>query len=210
MDCLNRQLALRLANMKDRHRRSVTGMKNEEKAGMPEKLIEALHLVPLETEGGLVAQTYVSTFRIGEACAGTTIYYLLRGNSFSHLHRLTGDEIYHFYLGDPVELTELLPDGTRKKTILGQDILHGQEVQHLVPAGNWQGSCLCGMRGAAAAPGGETPTEENRPEKWALLGTTMWPGYTDACYTHGNREELLRAYPDAAEVIRRLTGGVSY
>ena len=152
-----------------------------------DKIIEKLHLVPLPQEGGLVCQTYISSRKIGEECAGTAIYYLLDGQSFSHLHLLTGDELYHFYLGDPVELVELMPDGTFAVTVLGQDILAGQEVQHLVPAGNWQGSHL--------KEGG----------KWALLGTTMWPGYTDECYTHGNREALLAGYPGAAEQIIRLT-----
>jgi len=158
----------------------------------PEAIIEKLHLAPLTEEGGLVYQTYVSSFKIDGECAGTSIFYLLRGDSFSHLHKLTGDEQYHFYLGAPVELTELLPDGSWKTTVLGQDILAGEEVQHLVPAGNWQGSRL--------KEGG----------KWALLGTTMWPGYTDACYTHGNAAELLKQYPDAEEKICQLTGNVSY
>ena len=177
-----------------------------------EQIIEHLQLVPLTQEGGLVCQTYVSRFRIGEACAGTQIYYLLRGDAFSHLHRLTGDEIYHFYLGDPVELTELMPDGTSRITVLGQDILHGQEVQHLVPAGNWQGSCLLGARTLSGEAGADPAagTADRTRRGWALLGTSMWPGYTDECYTHGDREALLEAYPAAAEQILRLTGGVSY
>ena len=166
--------------------------KSEKRLSGPEQIIKSLRLVPLSREGGLVGETYRSEFSIDGKCAGTAIYYLLRGESFSHLHRLTGDEMYHFYLGDPVELTELLPDGTYKTTLLGPDIAGGQAVQHLVPAGNWQGSCL--------AKGG----------KWALLGTTMWPGYTDECYTHGNAEELLEAYPDAEKIIRKLTGEVRF
>ena len=157
-----------------------------------EEIIEKLHLVPLTQEGGMVSQTYVSTFKIGGECAGTAIFYLLRDKAFSHLHRLTGDELYHFYLGDPVELTELLPDGTHRKTVLGNDLASGHALQHLVPAGNWQGSHLAG--------GG----------KWALLGTTMWPGYTDECYEHGNRGKLLEEYPDAAEEILALTGKAVY
>lgn len=156
-----------------------------------EDVIAHLGLIPLSEEGGLHRQTYVSEVRTesGEA-AGTAIFYLLRGNAFSHLHRLTGDELYHFYLGDPVELVELLPDGRMKKTVLGSDLMAGQEIQHLVPAGNWQGSHL--------AEGGE----------WALLGTTMCPGYTDACYEHGRAEELLAAYPGAGQEILSLTGAV--
>ena len=158
-----------------------------------EQVIELLGLVPLEGEGGLVLETYRSAAKTdsGEA-AGTAILYMLRGDSFSHFHRLTGDEVYHFYLGDPVQLMELMPDGSVRKTILGRDIQNGERVQHLVPAGSWQGSSLL--------EGG----------RWALLGTTMCPGYTQEGYEHGNAEELLQKYPSAAEEIRRLTGKVKY
>ena len=157
-----------------------------------QKLIELLGLSPLPGEGGMSLQTYISNKKIGEEPGGTAIYYLLTGEAFSHLHRLTGDEVYHFYLGDPVELLELLPDGTSRTTILGQDVLGGQKVQHLVPAGHWQGSRL--------AEGGS----------FALMGTTMCPGYTDACYEHGNAEELKRQYPQAKGSIEGLTGEAKY
>ncbi len=157
-----------------------------------EAIIQALGLEPLPVEGGLTAQTYLSRFSIDGQPAGTAIYYLLRGNAFSHLHQLTGDEMYHFYLGDPVELTQLLPDGSVKTTVLGTDIAAGQRPQLLVPAGMWQGSRL--------APGGS----------FALLGTTMWPGYTPECYRHGDPAELARKYPQAAEIIARLTGEAAY
>ena len=158
-----------------------------------EEIIRALGLVPLPAEGGLVLETYRSAFATdtGES-AGTAIFYMLRGRSFSHLHRLSGDELYHFYLGDPVELTELMPDGSVRKTVLGNDLLRGEKFQHLVPAGAWQGSRL--LEGGS----------------WALLGTTMCPGYTDECYEHGNREDLTERYPSAAQEIRALTGSVSY
>lgn len=155
-------------------------------------LIEKLGLEPLPLEGGMTMQTYVSAFQVDGAAAGTAIYYLLSGDAFSHLHRLSGDEMYHFYLGDPVELLELLPDGTAKTTILGQDVAGGQQVQHLVPAGNWQGSRL--------ADGGE----------FALLGTTMWPGYTQECYEHGDAGTLRQEYPQWTEAIDRLTGTAKY
>ena len=157
-----------------------------------QKLIELLGLSPLPGEGGMSLQTYLSTKKIGEEPGGTAIYYLLTGEAFSHLHRLTGDEVYHFYLGDPVELTELLPDGTVKTTVLGQDILNGQKVQHLVPAGNWQGSRL------------------RKGGSWALMGTTVCPGYTDACYEHGDAEALRERYPKAHTAIDALTGEAKY
>ncbi|MHB1421864.1 MAG: cupin domain-containing protein [Gemmataceae bacterium] len=39
--------------------------------------------------------------------AGTAIFYFLTPDTFSALHRLPTDEVFHFYLGDPVEMLRL-------------------------------------------------------------------------------------------------------
>ncbi len=95
------------------------------------EIADALGLAPLPEEGGLYRQTYVADETIAAAALpphygrdkafSTAIYYLLTGepDSFSALHRLPTDEVYHFYLGDPVELLELHPDGTRRRVLLG-------------------------------------------------------------------------------------------
>jgi len=159
---------------------------------IPQEIIDKLALSPLPIEGGMFRQTYLSKFLSDGRPMGTAIYYLLSEKAFSHLHLLDVDEIYHYYLGDPVELYQLDKNGNLSKTILGQDISAGQQVQTIVPSGVWQGSRL--------APGG----------KWALLGTTTTPGYLDSGYTHANREKLLSSFPQHAEVIEILTGDVSY
>lgn len=163
------------------------------------KIVELLHLEPLEIEGGLYRQVYRADEEIPAAALpgryqsprpmGTAIYFLLENHpdSFSALHRLLTDEIYHFYLGDPVEMTLLYPDGRSETIILGPDLLHGQQVQFVVPAGVWQGSRL--------QPGGN----------WALLGTTMAPGYVQEDFTLGDRAELLKQYPQARDAILNLT-----
>lgn len=150
-----------------------------------QEVIDALGLEPLEGEGGLYRQTYQS----GEQprAMATAIYYMLTPETFSHLHRLDADEMYHFYLGDAVELCELKPDGTSSVTELGQDLARGQCVQHLVKAGSWQGSRL--KAGGA----------------WALLGTTMSPGYQQEGYEHGDRALLTSQYPTHAALIEALT-----
>ena len=164
-----------------------------------QEIIRLLELEPLTVEGGVFRQSYCSKDILSEGSlpdrynspkpAGTVIYYLLTNepDSFSALHKLPTDEVYHFYLGDPVELTMLLPDGESQRVILGQDLIAGQQVQYVVPAGVWQGSRLL--------PGGE----------FALLGTTMAPGFTDEDYQAGDRDALLHRYPDLAEKIRQLT-----
>ena len=162
-------------------------------------LIKELGLAPLPVEGGYFRQTYKAGETVSVTAPGrdepilkprsTAILYLLSAepDSFSALHALPADEIYHFYLGDPVELLLLRQDGASEVVTLGPDVLNGQRVQFAVPAGVWQGSRL--------APGGE----------FALLGATMAPGYIDGDYTPGVREVLVEQYPDRAGLITLLT-----
>lgn len=156
-------------------------------------LIELLGLEPLPIEGGRFRRTYCSretaTGDDGvERPMGSAIYYLLTddADSFSALHKLPTDEIYHFYLGDPVNLT-LLEEGRSAQTVtLGQGLTAGQHVQFVAPANVWQGSKL--------APGGS----------YALLGTTMAPGFMDADYIEGDYETLSRLFPDESNRILSL------
>lgn len=164
-----------------------------------EEIIRFLRLEPLPVEGGWFRQTLLSAEKIPadalptryseEKPFGAAIYFLLTDepDCFSALHVLPTDEIYHFYFGDPVELLLLHPDGRSEPVVLGHDIFGGQHVQFTVPQGVWQGSRLL--------PGG----------KFALMGTTMAPGFTPSDFTGGDRDELTRQYPGEAERIRRLT-----
>jgi uncharacterized protein len=162
-----------------------------------EQLIRLLQLQPHPREGGHFRETYRSTdllpasalpphYRSPRA-ASTAIYYLLTPNTCSALHRLGSDEVFHFYLGSPVRMLQLFPDGQGKEVILGPDLLEGQSVQVVVPRGVWQGSVL--------EPGGA----------FALLGCTVAPGFEYADYESGNRAELMARYPAFAELITRLT-----
>ena len=162
-------------------------------------LIRKFGLETLPVEGGHFRQTYQSDETVSVVSAGhetpllkpraTAIIYLLSADpdSFSAIHRLPTDEIYHFYLGDPVELLMLRQDGASEIVTLGHDVLNEQHIQFAVPAGVWQGSRL--------VPGGE----------FALMGTTMAPGFIDEDFTPGEREALIRQYPDRAELIASLT-----
>ena len=80
------------------------------------EVIELLQLAPHPVEGGHFRRTYTSKLTVeldrGQRAAGTAIYYLLEPGTFSEMHVLTSDELFHFYLGDPVEMLQLWPDGT--------------------------------------------------------------------------------------------------
>lgn len=153
-----------------------------------DKIIELLDLKPLPSEGGFYRETYRSDERNLHQCSLTTsIYYLLTQETRSAMHRLPSDEIFHFYLGDPVAMLRLYPDGDATVVTLGNDLAAGQSPQILVPHGVWQGARL--------AEGG----------RFALLGSTVSPGFEFADYVAGNREQLIKQYPDQADLIRHLT-----
>lgn len=150
-----------------------------------------LKLKPHPMEGGHFRQTYVSAEKVqverGMRAAGTAIYYLLEEGTFSEMHMLQSDEVFHFYLGDPVEMLQLYPDGGSAVFVLGHDLAAGQHVQLVVPAGVWQGSRL--------AEGG----------KAALLGCTVSPGFDYADYRGGSFAELAEKWPARTQFIRMLT-----
>ncbi|MDE3111174.1 MAG: cupin domain-containing protein, partial [Acidobacteriota bacterium] len=115
-----------------------------------------LQLEPLPNEGGFYVETYRSRLVLpqdslpgypGERRLATAIYFLLTPDSFSAMHRLRGDETYHFYLGDPVEMLQLNAGGAGEPILIGPKIESGMRLQHTVPAGCWQGSRV--------APGGK-------------------------------------------------------
>lgn len=161
-----------------------------------EDIIIKLNLKPLPMEGGYYSETYRSHEMIphgvlpnryqADKAHGTAIYYLLTPDTKSALHRLPSDEIFHFYLGDPVGMLLLYPDGRGKTIILGQDIEAGQHVQLVVPHGVWQGAYLL--------DGG----------RFALMGTTMAPGFDFVDYEPGNRKKLMEAYSRYSDQVGRL------
>lgn len=158
---------------------------------------ELLGLKPLLPEGGYFREAYRSAERlagdalperyVGARSLSTAIYFLLTPDTFSALHRLRSTEIYHFYMGDPVQLLTLWPDGSVRTFTLGTDLLRGMRPLVTVPRDVWQGSRL--------TSGGS----------FALLGTTMCPGFELADYEQGDRATLLAAYPRARDGILALT-----
>jgi uncharacterized protein len=161
-----------------------------------EDIIRALGLEP-HPEGGFYRETYrceeilptedLPDRYSGSRVFGTCIYYLLTADTYSMLHRLQSDEIFHFYIGDPLEMLQLFPDGSGKILRIGTDLQQGMLPQVVVEKGLWQGLRLC--------EGGE----------FALVGTTVAPGFDFRDFETGDRKSLLKAYPAFSKMIRALT-----
>jgi len=163
----------------------------------PQQIVELFGMERLEKEGGYFVETYRARETVpapalpsrydSERCLCTAILYLLTSDNFSAMHRLRSDEVFHFYLGDAVTMLMLHPDGRTDTLTLGHDLAAGQRLQVTVPAGSWQGCFV--------AEGG----------RFALLGTTVSPGFEIDDFELADRKNLLAAYPGAADLIVRLT-----
>lgn len=162
------------------------------------EVIKKLDLRPLPEEGGYYRETYRSdagqveakTFGINadsNRVISTGIYYLVVPESFSALHRVRSDEMFHFYAGDAAEMIQIDEQGNIERITIGSNIGAGEIPQVLVRRGVWQGLRL--------KAGG----------KWALMGTTVAPGFEFEDFEVGNREEMINQFPHLRNDIIRYT-----
>lgn len=162
------------------------------------EVIRLLDLKPLPEEGGYYRETYRGTaghvparlFGIDSNSSrsiSTGIYYLVVPESFSALHRVKSDEMFHFYSGDPVEMIQIDAGGNIQRFTLGTDIFAGQSPQVVVPRGVWQALRL--------KHGG----------KWALMGTTVAPGFEFEDFEVGVRETMIQQFPHLSDDIIRFS-----
>ena len=158
-------------------------------------LIEKLGLKP-HPAGGYFAETFRSsiepTLTDGRVrAASTAIYFLLPSGSFSALHRVSSDEVWHFYDGEPLELVTITPEGVLECTLLGRNLTAGERPQHVVPAGVWQAARMAGAMGVG----------------YSLVGCTVAPGFDFEDFDMPGRASLMQRFPRHAEFIRELTRG---
>ena len=155
-------------------------------------------------KGGWYRETWRSTVNIpgpelgdqyeGERSAGTAIYYVLTSDTVSRMHRLPSDETFHFYLGDPVEMLLLHSDSANSEIItFGQDIFGGDHVQFTIPGNTLMGGRLKPDAAVKDAVG------------FALMGTTVSPGFDFADLEMGTFNDLAAQYPDRKELIKALS-----
>ena len=159
-------------------------------------LIDHLKLSP-HPEGGYFRQTYCDQTAIaqsalpsgfkGSRSASTAIYFLLRDDDFSAFHRIPSDELWHFYVGDPIEIIVLKHDGAVESIVLGPELADGQTFQAVVTGGQWFASRLL--------KGGD----------FALVGCTVAPGFHFDDFELAHRKDLLRSFPQHRALIEQLT-----
>ena len=114
---------------------------------------------------------------------GSVLYFLVTREANIHVHRIRFDQMYHHYLGDPLEVRLLCPDGSGHIATVDPDLRIGMRPQLFIPGGTFHVARL--------KPG----------SSYALIGTTEWPGVEPSDVGLGSREELIEAYPELREEI---------
>src|ERR1044071_4037362 len=89
---------------------------------------------------------------------GSALYFMVTPIAPVRLHRIRNDQLYHYYLGDPLELFLLHSNGKAERVIVGPDLRGGQRLQLLIPGNTFHTARLLGSG------------------RWFLGASTEWPG----------------------------------
>ncbi len=121
---------------------------------------------------------------------GSALYFLVTPEAPVRLHRIRNDQLYHYYLGDPLELFLLHGDGQAERVVVGPDLQDGERVQLLIPGNTFHTARVIGE------------------QRWFLGASTEWPGVIPADVEIGDVDELAGEYPAVAEDLRAIAASV--
>ena len=138
--------------------------------GAAGRLIAHFQMKHIPQEGAWFSVTYTSEDLLDGAtlppryagrrhAAGGAIVVVVTPRDFSAMHRLTTDEVWHFYDGSALTIHAIDPDGNYSTTLVGRNLRAGEAPQAVVPAG-W-------LFGATV----------NDTLSYTLVGCTVAPGF---------------------------------
>ena len=167
---------------------------------MPETVtaeeIKALLKLEPNATCGFVRETYKSDLTIAPGGLpapfaegrplGSALYFMMTPQAPVKLHRIKNDQLYHYYLGDPIEVLLLRENGLSELVVVGPNLVGGHLVQLFIPGNTFYTARITGKR------------------RWFLGASTEWPGVVPEDVELGNVEELAAKYPDAAADIRNF------
>jgi predicted cupin superfamily sugar epimerase len=166
---------------------------------MPLSSDEIIELLGLKPQGtcGYMGETFVSDLRIpadalpaeyqGSRPLGGVLYFLVTPQAGVRLHRIRSDQMYHHYLGDPLEVLLLYPNGNGEVRVVGSDLSAGMRPQLLIPGGTFHAGRVRAGIG------------------YALLGTSVWARADPADVEIGEPLRLTAAFPSLRAEIEAFS-----
>jgi predicted cupin superfamily sugar epimerase len=167
--------------------------------GMTADEIRALLKLESHATCGFVRVTFMSEKRITPGGlpppfaegrpTGSALYFMVTPDAPVRLHRIHNDQLYHYYLGDPIDVLMLHADGTTQRAVVGPDLRAGQCLQLLISGNTFHTARIVGGR------------------RWFLGASTEWPGVEPADVEIGDVDALGAKYPDVASDLRAFQQG---
>lgn len=151
-----------------------------------ERLIKELELEKIPDEGCYVKKTFLSSKKYSEnQQLGSHMYGLYSPyvDSQSCFHKLSCDELWHFYGGDPIILHLIYPDGQYKFVKLNSNVSNKEAPFFVIPAGVWQAG--------KTIDGGD----------YSLFGCTVIPSFNEGSFKIESRDKLLEKFPKLESII---------
>ena len=158
---------------------------------LPAEIIKILGLAPATC--GYVSEPFRSVIEMpasvlppgysGDHSLGNVLYFLVTHDAGVQLHRIRSDQMYHHYLGEPLEVLLLYAAGTHDVKTVGNDLSSGMRPQLFVPGGTFHTARV------------------TSPNGHALLGTSVWLRAEPADVEMGDAVRLAKEYPAAAVEI---------
>jgi uncharacterized protein len=119
---------------------------------------------------------------------GTALIFMVTPEAPVKLHRIDNEQLYHYYLGDPIEVLLLRENGDSELVVVGPNIVGGHMLQLYIPGNTFHTARVTGKR------------------RWFLGASTEWPGVVqrDRDVELGDIDRLAAKYPEAAVDIRKF------
>jgi uncharacterized protein len=169
-------------------------------AALTEDEVRALLALEPNATCGFVRLTYVSDRAIAAGGLappfadrrpmGSALYFMVTPAAPVRLHRIRNDQLYHYYLGDPLEVFLLHGDGSSERVVVGPDLRQGHHLQLLIPGHTFHTARLIGAG------------------RWFLGASTEWPGVVPADVEIGDVEALAGQHPALAAELRAIAASV--
>ncbi len=115
----------------------------------------------------------------------TSIFYLLRSEDISRLHRLKSDELWYFHYGSAVRIMYIDHVGKKHTKMLGSNLEKAEYFSMHIPAGN-----------IFAA-------EVQEPNSFSVFSCVVSPGFEFEDFEMFDKEDLIQAYPKHIDFIEK-------
>jgi len=148
-------------------------------------IIDNLGLLP-HPEGGYYKRMFCSENKsIDGKYLMSSIYYLLEKEDFSAFHRLNSVEVWFFHIGEPINIYILNKEGELEIHSLSSQIK--DNFQLAIEPNTWFAA--------------EIPSKKG----YSLLSCAVSPEFSFNDFELGNKEKLIKEYPQYQSIITKLT-----